>query len=130
VSGLEGTAEDVVTPEMTAEWLGSGDVPVLATPMVLALAERAAVAAVADVLPEASTTVGAAVEMAHEAPTPVGAWIRARARLEDVVGRRLRFSFTVEDEAGRIASGTHVRVVVTREQFEAAASTRRTIEPP
>jgi fluoroacetyl-CoA thioesterase len=123
---MEGEAEAVVTEDLTSVRIGSGDVPVLATPMVLALAERAAVAALGGAVPEGSTTVGASVELTHEAPTPVGALVRARARLEEVIGgRRLRFSFTVNDEAGRIASGRHVRVVVPRSQFETSAQARR-----
>jgi fluoroacetyl-CoA thioesterase len=123
--GLEGQAEAVVTEDLTAARVGSGDVAVLATPMVLALAERAAVAAVAGAVPEGSTTVGASVELTHQAPTPLGRRVRARARLEEVVGgRRLRFSFTVRDQAGQVASGTHLRMVVRRDEFEATAEAR------
>lgn len=124
--GLEGTVEEIVTDAMTAPAMGSGDVEVLATPIVLSLAERAAVAAVAATVPAGATTVGASVELTHEAPTPPGSRVVARARLEEVMGgRRLRFTFVLEDEAGRIASGTHLRVLVPRAQFEAAAAARR-----
>jgi predicted thioesterase len=123
--GLEAAISGVVTESMTADRVGSGDVPVLATPVVLSMVERAAVKALAGNLPDGSTSVGAAVELAHLAPTPVGATVTARARLDKVEGgRRLTFSFTVSDPAGEIASGTHVRVVVDRARFVGTAAQR------
>jgi predicted thioesterase len=124
--GLEGVIQERVTEAMTADRVGSGSVAALATPMVLALVERAAVSSLAGRLPDGSTTVGASVELAHLAPTPVGATVTARTRLERVEGgKRLTFSFSVSDPAGEVATGTHVRVVVDRERFEQTASGRR-----
>jgi fluoroacetyl-CoA thioesterase len=116
-AGLEATVELSVGEDMTAEAVGSGDLPVLATPAVLALVERAAVAAVAGALPAGTTSVGASVELAHLAPTPVGATVRATAHLDAVQGRRLTFSFMVIDDVGRVAEGRHVRALVDRERF-------------
>jgi fluoroacetyl-CoA thioesterase len=107
----------VVSEDDTAEAIGSGDVPVLATPVVLTLVERAAVAAVALHLEPATTTVGARVGLDHLSPTPVGARVSATARLETVEGRRLRFSFEVSDAQGVVARGIHIRVVVGRDAF-------------
>jgi fluoroacetyl-CoA thioesterase len=115
--GLEATVRHLVGDEDTAEEVGSGDVPVLATPMVLTLVERAAVAAVAPHLDPGTTTVGARVGLDHLAPTAVGARISATARLEAVEGRRLRFSFEVSDVRGVVARGLHDRVVVQRRAF-------------
>ena len=122
--GLEATAEETVDEAMTASGVGSGDVHVLATPAVLALVERAAVAALRGRLPGGTTSVGSAVELRHLAPTPVGARVQARARLDRVDGSRLTFSFTVRDPAGEVARGTHVRVVVDGERFVASANVR------
>jgi predicted thioesterase len=122
--GLEATVEERVTEAMTAERLGSGDVPVLGTPAVLALVEAAAVAAVADALGPGQTTVGASVELQHVAPTGVDATVTATAGLVEVDGRRLRFSFEVTDPAGPIARGTHTRVVVERDRFLGDARSR------
>jgi fluoroacetyl-CoA thioesterase len=128
--GLEGLTQESVTEAMRADRVGSGDVGVLATPMVLALVERAAVSSLVGKLPEGTTTVGASVELAHLAPTPVGAPVEARTRLERVDGgRRLTFSFTVSDPAGEVASGTHVRVVVDRQRFERTAADRYRADP-
>ena len=122
--GLEGTAEETVAEGATAASVGSGDVAVLATPAVLALVERAAVAALHGRLGPDRTSVGSSVSLDHLAPTPVGGLVRATVRLERVEGRRLSFSFVVIDGAGRVAEGSHVRVVVDRRRFEAAARAR------
>lgn len=124
--GREATIDDVVTPEMSAERLGSGDVPVLGTPAVLILAERAAIAAVAGELDPGRTTVGARVDLLHLAPTPIGSRVTATARLERVDGPRLSFRFEVSDPSGAIARGTHLRVVVERDGFVAEAQRRGT----
>lgn len=122
--GLQATVEETVTDEMTAERLGSGDVPVLGTPALLAMIEAAAVAAVADHLDDGDTTVGSAVELEHVAPTPVGMRVEATAALREVDGRRLRFAFEVTDPAGAVARGSHHRVIVDRQRFLASARSR------
>ena len=122
--GLEATVEEVVTDEMTALALGSGDVPVLGTPAVLALAERAACAALAGRLGEDETSVGTRVDLSHTAPTRAGAVVSATARLVDVEGRKLVFEVQVSDRRGSVATGTHARVVVRRGDFLASAVER------
>jgi len=122
--GLSAATRDTVTVEMTAERVGSGDVAVLATPAILALVERATVAAVDGSLEPGTTSVGSRVELDHLAPTPMGVEVEARVTLDEVEGRRLRFSFTVSDQAGEIATGTHVRVVVDRDRFLETARAR------
>ncbi len=122
--GAEASIGVTVEPSMSAIAMGSGDVPVVATPALLALVERAAVTAVEGRLAPGLTTVGSWVELEHMAPTPIGSRIRAHARLQSVEGRRLTFSFHVADRAGTIARGTHMRVVVDRARFEASAARR------
>jgi fluoroacetyl-CoA thioesterase len=122
--GLSAVVEATVTDDMTAATVGSGDVDVLATPALLALVERAAVQAVRGHLPAGTTTVGASVALAHQSPTPLGATVRAEARLNQIDGRRLRFRFAATDGSGEVANGTHVRVLVDRERFEASARAR------
>jgi predicted thioesterase len=123
--GATGRAEMVVMAADTAVAWGSGDVPVLATPRVVALAEAATVAAVAALpgLPvePGRTTVGVRVELDHLAPTPVGAAVVAVARLTKVDGRRLRFVVEVHERRGAgtvpIATGRVDRVAVDRDRF-------------
>src|SRR5688500_12952271 len=95
--GAMARVELTVTDADTAQALGSGDVPVLGTPRVLALAEAATVAATTSRLAPGTTTVGTRIELEHRAPTPIGRTVRAEARLAKVDGRRLVFEVTVRD---------------------------------
>ena len=115
--GRVGTATLVVTADDTALALGSGDVPVLATPRVVLLAEQAAVAALAAHLPEGSTTVGHRVQLDHLAPTAIGGTVTAEATLRTIEGRRLTFVVSVRDQRGLVAAGRLTRVVVERARF-------------
>jgi fluoroacetyl-CoA thioesterase len=115
--GLTGSVELVVTDADTAVAHRSGDVPVLATPRIIALVEEAAVAAVAGTLPEGETTVSMRVQVDHLLPSPIGARVVASAKLDKVEGRRLTFSVAVNDDRGLVAAGKVTRVVVERHRF-------------
>lgn len=119
--GLAASFAYVVTDADTAVALGSGDVPVLATPRVVALAERATCAAVAAHLDADLTTVGTRVEVDHLVPTPVGGTVTVEAVLEGIDGRRLVFGVRVSDAERTVATGAVARVLVTRERFLRAA---------
>ena len=101
----------------TALAVGSGDVPVLATPRVIALAEQASIEAIAPDLAPGMTTVGYAVQLSHLSPTPVGGEVNAEATLESVEGRRLTFRVSVSDSRGLVAAGRITRVIVERNRF-------------
>lgn len=118
--GRRAEVDLTVTEADTALAMGSGDVSVLATPRVLALAEQAAVRAIGDSLPEGKTSVGAWVEIEHRFPTPVGRTVVAEAVLLGVHGRRLEFSIAVREGDEEVAHVRHRRVVVSRERFETA----------
>jgi fluoroacetyl-CoA thioesterase len=126
VSTLDATASWVgavarvqltATDADTAQAVGSGDVPVLATPRVLALVEAATVAATANRLPTGATTVGTRVELDHRVPTPVGRTVMAEARLAKADGRRLTFEVIVRDGDAVVADGLVERIVVDRQRF-------------
>jgi predicted thioesterase len=116
-TGLSASVTVVVSDEDTAIALGSGDVPVLATPRLVALAEQATVAAVADALDPGTTTVGYQVQLSHTAPTPVGSKVTAEAILESIEGRRLTFRIAAHDARGLVGAGRLMRVVVVRDRF-------------
>jgi fluoroacetyl-CoA thioesterase len=116
-TGLAARADLVVGQQDTAISIGSGDVPVLGTPRVLALAEAATVAALDGVLPAGRTSVGTRVEVSHRAPTPVGRRVTASAVLIKVDGRKLTFDVTVRDGDELLANAIVERVVVDRERF-------------
>ena len=106
-----------VTDGDTAVALGSGDVPVLATPRVIAWCEAVTVDAVAPALEPEQTTVGYQVNVDHLAPTPVGASVDVTAEITGVDGRQVTFAVAVTDRNGTAAAGTIVRVVVDRQKF-------------
>ena len=116
--GLEGSVGMTVGPADLASALGSGDVAVLGTPRLVALAEAATVAALAGVLDPGRTSVGTRVDLRHLAPTVEGRPVRATARLVTVDGRALGFVVEVSDDQGRIGEGTVERAVVDRTRFE------------
>jgi predicted thioesterase len=115
--GSRGAASMTVGVHDTAAALGSGDVEVLGTPRLVALAEEAACAAIAPRVAAPETTVGVRVELDHTKPTLVGDRVTADALLTNVEGRRLDFDVVVSDSRGRVASGKVVRMLVDRRRF-------------
>lgn len=116
-TGLTHTSSLTVTEALTAKAMGSGDLPVLATPAMMALMENAAMTAVAHELPEGSTTVGGHIESSHLKPTPVGAEVKAEATLTKIDGRKLYFTVKAMQGDTVIGEGTHLRFIVDREKF-------------
>jgi len=119
--GASAQLELTVTDADTAQTIGSGDVPVLATPRVLALAEAATVRALARRLESGTTTVGTRVELAHKAPTPIGRTVLATATLAKVDGRRLTFDVVVREGEAVVAEVRVERALVDRSAFLATA---------
>jgi len=119
--GARGTTVHVVADTDTAIAAGSGDLPVLATPAMVALMESAACAALHGHLPHAATSVGTHIDVRHLAPTAVGATVTAHARITSVAGRRVSFEVSATHDVGgqvvEIGSGVHTRVIVDRERF-------------
>jgi len=118
--GLTATVNLSVRQADSAISLGSGDVPVLATPRLVALVEQAAVAAVAESLPAGSTTVGTNVTIDHLAATAIGDEVAASATVVAVDGRRVSFSIEAHEGDKLIARGTHSRAIVDRDRFLAS----------
>ena len=125
--GMRSSVRTAVTDTDTAIAVGSGDVPVLATPRLLALAEAATVAAVAPGLAPGQTTVGTSAAIEHTRASLTGADVTVAAELTEVDGRRLTFRFTAEQQSAggpaAIGSGTVTRVIV-----DAGAFLRRAAE--
>ena len=117
VPGLHAEVELTVADADTAIAAGSGDVPVLATPRLVALAEAATVAAIDSELGDGQTSVGTLVRLEHLRASSIGTLVRVRAELVAVDGRQLRFEVSALDAAGPIGRGEVVRVVVDRERF-------------
>lgn len=118
--GLTHTARLIVGAAHLAHTMGSGNLPVLATPAMMALMEQAAMLAVAPHLPLGHTTVGTAIQSTHLLPTALGQEVMATATLTAVEGRRLTFSIQAHNAQGQLlGSGAHERYVVDSARFMA-----------
>jgi fluoroacetyl-CoA thioesterase len=115
--GSSAKLEHTIADADTAIAQRSGDVPVLATPRLVALFEEAAIAALDDQLDDAQTSVGMRVQVDHLAPTALGDTVTVEATLDKVEGRRLLFKVSARDHRGLIGAGKVTRVVVDRARF-------------
>lgn len=115
--GAVGEATETVLHTNTAAAMGSGSLPVYATPAMLALMEKAACNVVNPCLDEETTSVGIGVSLTHDAATAVGKTVTAKAVLTAVDGRKLTFKITVSDTYGTIGQATHERFLVKKEKF-------------
>ena len=115
--GLTHTSQLTVTDAVTAIAMGSGDMPVLATPAMMALMENAALLAVAQHLPEGCTTVGGHIASSHLKPSKLGDTVTATATVTHVEGKKIEFK--VEARCGDVllGEGSHLRFVVDRDKF-------------
>jgi len=116
--GQTGTANLTVADEHTAPRVGSGRIPVLATPVMINVIEAAALAAVEHLLPEGHQSLGTLLHVSHVAATPVGMKVTAEAVVTSVEGRNIKFRVSARDEKDLIGEGTHERVVVNVERFD------------
>lgn len=115
--GISAQSKCIVSKENTAEALGSGDLSVFATPAMIALMENAAMKAVAEALPEGSTTVGTEMNASHIKASALGAEITATAVVTEVEGRKITFNVGARDGESLIGEGTHTRFIVDRVKF-------------
>ncbi len=117
--GLTGTAELIVAAEHTAPFVGSGRIAVLATPVMINLFEAAALAAVEHLLPAGHQSLGIHLDVSHTAATPVGLRVTASAEVLRLERRTITFRVEARDPFEVIGGGTHQRIVVSVERFDA-----------
>ena len=122
--GLKGRCETVVTPSNTADAVGSGLVPVFATPFMIALMENAASNALLPHLAEDEGSVGTQLNVSHDAATPIGMKVWAEAEVTAVEGKKITFAVSAFDEAGPIGKGTHERFIIKPERFLAKVNAK------
>lgn len=115
--GLTHTSQLKVTEAVSAISMGSGNLPVLATPAMMALMENAAMLAVAPHLSEGSTTVGGHISASHIKPTPIGETVTATATVVKVDGKKIEFEVKAHWGDILLGEGTHLRFIVEREKF-------------
>ena len=124
-AGITGTQTITVTEEKTAKAMGSGTLPVFATPAMIALMENTAYKSVADELEEGAGTVGTLMNVKHVAATPVGMEVTCETKLVEVDRKRLVFEVKAYDAAGVIGEGTHERFIIDNERFLAKAEAKK-----
>lgn len=114
-----------VGEEHTAAAVGSGDLPVLGTPVLLAWCEAVTCDVLAGSrggLPAGTTSVGTRVQVDHLAASGVGAVVEVSATVAHVDGRLVRFEVVARETwpDGRerlVGHGEVTRVVVDRDRF-------------
>lgn len=116
--GLSGSAGLVVGVEHTAPRIGSGLVPVLATPVMINLMEAASLKAVEHLLPPGHQSLGIHLDVRHFAATPVGMRVTATAEVTAINGRSVTFKVSAADEREVVGEGAHERVVVNVARFD------------
>ena len=121
---METTLRFTVTDDDTATAVGSGSLPVLGTPRLLAWLEAATCAAIEEALPEGGTSVGTRVQVKHLAASPVGAEVEVSASSAYVDGRLHRFTVAARHvgDGKVVASGEVTRVIVDAERFMSRVS--------
>lgn len=115
--GLKGQAETTVNERNTAAAMGSGLLPVFATPAMLALMENAAASSVQPFLDEGQGSVGTRLEVSHLAATPLGLRVRAESELLAVDRRKLRFAVRAWAGEELIGEGIHERFIIDNARF-------------
>lgn len=115
--GMKGRQETVVCESNTAAAVGSGLVPVFATPFMIALMEGAAANTVLPCLNADEGTVGTHLNVSHSAATPIGMKVWAEATVTAVDGKKISFDVVAFDESGEIGRGTHERFIIKPEKF-------------
>ena len=116
-TGLKYTSQMIVSKQLTAQSMGSGDMAVLATPAMIALMENAAMLAVAPHLPEGCTTVGGHIAASHLRPSKIGDSVEATATVTKVDGKKIEFKVEARSNGTLLGEGTHLRFIVDRKKF-------------
>ena len=123
--GITGKQTITVTEEKTAQAMGSGTLPVFATPAMIALMENTASKSVEAKLDEGAGTVGTLINVKHVAATPVGMDVTCETKLVEVDRKRLVFEVKAYDAAGVIGEGTHERFIIDNERFLSKAEAKK-----
>jgi len=116
-TGIKGAQSVTVTEENLASTVGSGDLPVFATPAMIALIEKTASLSVQPYLDLGTSTVGTHLDIAHSSATPIGMTVVCETELVEIDRRRLVFKVRVYDSKSEVGFGTHERFIVDSQRF-------------
>ena len=109
----------LVTEANSAAVMGSGTLPVFATPALVALMEQAAMSSVLDALEEGMGSVGTQMCVKHVSATPLGMKVTCESELVAVEGRKLVFKIVASDACGVVGEAEHERFIIQNEKFMA-----------
>lgn len=115
--GLVEESHFQVTDELSAQQVGSGSLPVLATPVLITYSEKLCHRMLAERLPPGSSSVGVAIDVRHIAPTPIGAMVRIKAQIKVLESSQVYFFVQAWDQSELIFEGQHKRVVIDEARF-------------
>ena len=122
--GIRGRQETTVTSANIATNVGSGEVKVFATPMMISLIEMPAVHSIEPYLEEGQSSVGTHINVSHCAATPMGMNVWAETEVIEIDRRKVTFSVKAYDERGLIGEGTHERFIIDVEKFQTKAESK------
>jgi predicted thioesterase len=123
--GIKGQNEVLVVEQNTAKNVGSGMLPVFATPAMAALMEKTASESVQPFLGEGEGTVGISLNIRHLAATPIGLTVKCESELIEIDRKRLVFSLKVSDGVDIIGDGTHERFIINNDKFMQKAESKK-----
>ena len=110
-TGMMAEIRTTITDAQTAQQMGSGRGPVLATPALVALMEGTAQKIIDANIPDGWESVGTGIQLTHDAMTPVGMVVTVRAELVGFDGKTAEFDVSAKDEQGEIGRGRHRRML-------------------
>lgn len=116
--------EHCVSKNDLAIHVGSGDVAVLATPVMIAWMEHAAAQALHDFLEDGETSVGVMMHTSHDAATPSGMQVFIEACVTAVDRKKITFEIIAKDACDVIGKAVHERFLVSKAKFEQRAATK------
>ena len=116
-TGIRNHLESFTTKEHCADSLGTGNVPVFATIMMVGLMEKTCLESVLPYLEPGQDTVGTHVNVSHAKATPAGMKVWCDSELVEPDSRRLVFRVSAFDERGLIGEGTHERFIIDKKRF-------------
>lgn len=112
------TKSFTVTQELTAYVIGSGTLPVLATPALAAWIENVATLVTAPLLSEGETSVGTNINLDHLRKSLVGEKIKVSVELVSHEGRQLSFTAECHNAEGTlVGKASHTRFIVNTARF-------------
>ncbi|MBP3821472.1 thioesterase family protein [bacterium] len=124
--GTKSNLKRIVRHEDTAKYVKSGELNVLATPVLVALMEETACKNIK--LDNNLTSVGTFMEINHTSPTPEGLTVECISELIEINNRELTFRIEAFDNAGKIANAVHKRFIVDTNKFQLKSLSKLNIE--